>query len=75
MKDAYIELDEAVVDGLIDRFLNGLPPMDAGWTDRAAFRRLSTLPVFNAISKLPAGLSISIRSNAIPNFLPIFLVS
>jgi aminoglycoside/choline kinase family phosphotransferase len=43
LKDAYIELDEAVVDGLIDHFLDGLAAHKQGWTDRAAFRRLFDL--------------------------------
>jgi len=43
LKDAYIELDEAIVDGLIDYFLDGLDAHGKGWTDRAAFRRLFDL--------------------------------
>ncbi|MGZ8393441.1 MAG: aminoglycoside phosphotransferase family protein [Nitrospira sp.] len=43
LKDAYIELDEAMVDGLIDHFLNGLVAHGQSWTDRAAFRRLFDL--------------------------------
>ena len=43
LKDAYIELDEAVVDGLIDHFLNGLTAHGQGWVDRTAFRRLFDL--------------------------------
>ena len=40
LKDAYIELDDAVVDGLVDHFLDGLAAQGQGWADRAAFRRL-----------------------------------
>ena len=43
LKDAYIELDEAVVDNLIEHFLNGLAAQGQGGTDRAAFRRLFDL--------------------------------
>ncbi len=43
LKDAYIELDDAVVDKLIDHFLNGLASHGKGWADRAAFRRLFEL--------------------------------
>ena len=43
LKDAYIELDEAVVEGLIGHFLNGLAAHGQGWGDRAAFRRLFDL--------------------------------
>ncbi|MFZ1764809.1 MAG: phosphotransferase [Nitrospira sp.] len=40
LKDAYIELDDAVVDGLVDHFLDGLAAQGQGWADRAALRRL-----------------------------------
>ena len=43
LKDAYIELYEAVVEGLIDHFLNGVAAYGYGWHDRAAFRRLFDL--------------------------------
>ncbi|HVG02234.1 MAG TPA: phosphotransferase [Nitrospira sp.] len=43
LKDAYIELDEAVVNSLIDHFLDGLAVRGQGWRDRAAFRRLFDL--------------------------------
>ena len=43
LKDAYIELEEAVVDRLIDGFLDGLASHKQGWADRAAFRRLFDL--------------------------------
>lgn len=43
LKDAYIELDDAVVDGLIDHFLDGLAAHGQRWADRAAFRRLFDL--------------------------------
>lgn len=43
LKDAYIELDEAVVAGLIDHFLDGLAGYGQGWADRTAFRRLFDL--------------------------------
>jgi aminoglycoside/choline kinase family phosphotransferase len=40
LRDAYIELDEALVDRLIDRFLDGLVTHRQGWASREAFRRL-----------------------------------
>ena len=43
LKDAYIELDETVVNDLIDHFLNGLAAHGQGWADRGAFRRLFDL--------------------------------
>lgn len=43
LKDAYIELDDAVVDGLIEHFLDGLDFHGRGWEDRTAFRRLFDL--------------------------------
>ena len=43
LKDAYIELEEAVVDSLIDHFLNGLAAHGQVRPDRATFRRLFDL--------------------------------
>lgn len=43
LKDAYIELDEAVVERLIEHFLDGLAVHGQGWADRTAFRRLFDL--------------------------------
>jgi aminoglycoside/choline kinase family phosphotransferase len=40
LRDAYIELDEALIDRLIDRYLDGLAPHRQAWTNREAFRRL-----------------------------------
>lgn len=40
LKDAYIELEDSVVEGLVDHFLDGLAAHGQGWADRAAFRRL-----------------------------------
>ena len=43
LKDAYIELDEAMVDALIDHFLDGLAAQGVEIGDRTAFRRLFDL--------------------------------
>ncbi len=43
LRDAYIELDEDMIDGLIDRFLDGMAVQGRVWADRAAFRRLFDL--------------------------------
>ena len=43
LKDAYIELDEAMVGRLIDHFLDSLAAHGQGRADRAAFRRLFDL--------------------------------
>ena len=43
LKDAYIELDDTVVDGLVDHFLDGLASQGMRVADRAAFRRLFDL--------------------------------
>jgi N-acetylmuramate 1-kinase len=43
LRDAYIELDEALIDRLIDRYLDGLARHRQVWTDREAFRRLFDL--------------------------------
>jgi aminoglycoside/choline kinase family phosphotransferase len=40
LRDAYIELDEALIERLIDRFLGGLATHRQVWTNRKAFRRL-----------------------------------
>jgi aminoglycoside/choline kinase family phosphotransferase len=40
LRDAYIELDEALVDRLIDRYLDRMAVHRQGWSDREAFRRL-----------------------------------
>ena len=40
LKDAYIELDEAVVDALIEHFLDGVAAQGVKIADRPAFRRL-----------------------------------
>jgi aminoglycoside/choline kinase family phosphotransferase len=43
LRDAYIQLDEDLVDGLIDYFMDGMPAQGRGRFDRAAFRRLFDL--------------------------------
>jgi N-acetylmuramate 1-kinase len=40
LRDAYIELDERLIDRLIDRYLDGLPMHRHVWTNRETFRRL-----------------------------------
>jgi aminoglycoside/choline kinase family phosphotransferase len=40
LRDAYIELDEALIDRLVDRYLDGLAAHRHVWTNRGAFRRL-----------------------------------
>jgi aminoglycoside/choline kinase family phosphotransferase len=40
LRDAYIELDESLIDRLIDRYLDRLATHRQVWTDREAFRRL-----------------------------------
>ncbi|GAB1722721.1 MAG: putative Phosphotransferase [Nitrospira sp.] len=43
LKDAYIELDDAVVDALVEHFLDRLEGLGAKVDDREAFRRLFDL--------------------------------
>lgn len=43
LRDAYIRLDEALVDGLVAYYLDQLAERRLVWTDRAAFRRLFDL--------------------------------
>ena len=40
LRDAYIELDEALIDRLIDRYLDQMAAHRQVWTNREAFRRL-----------------------------------
>jgi aminoglycoside/choline kinase family phosphotransferase len=40
LRDAYIELDEALIDRLINRYLDRLAPHRQLWASREAFRRL-----------------------------------
>src|SRR5215467_84164 len=40
LRDAYIALDESLIDRLIDRYLNRLGAHRQVWTDRETFRRL-----------------------------------
>jgi aminoglycoside/choline kinase family phosphotransferase len=40
LRDAYIGLDEALIDRLINRYLDGLATHRQVWTNRDAFRRL-----------------------------------
>jgi aminoglycoside/choline kinase family phosphotransferase len=40
LRDAYIELDEALIDRLINRYLDQLAAHRRVWTNREAFRRL-----------------------------------
>jgi aminoglycoside/choline kinase family phosphotransferase len=43
LKDAYIELDGSMVDGLVEHFLDGLAAQGGEVADRASFRRLFDL--------------------------------
>ena len=43
LRDAYIQLDESLVDGLVDYYLDQLAERRFVWTNRAAFRRLFDL--------------------------------
>ena len=40
LRDAYIRLDESLIDGLVDYYLDQLAERRYVWTNRAAFRRL-----------------------------------
>lgn len=43
LRDAYIELEEPLVDDLINEYLDGMARHSTTWPDRAAFRRLFDL--------------------------------
>jgi aminoglycoside/choline kinase family phosphotransferase len=70
LKDAYIELDEAVVDGLIDHYLNGLAAQGQGWRDRAGFRRLFDLTSIQRNLKAAGRFVYIDQVKHNPKFLP-----
>lgn len=43
LRDAYIQIDELLVEGLVDYYLDQLAERKVVWTNRAAFRRLFDL--------------------------------
>jgi hypothetical protein len=43
LRDAYIQLDESLVDRLVDYYLDQLAERRSVWTNRTAFRRLFDL--------------------------------
>ncbi|HMS85488.1 MAG TPA: phosphotransferase [Nitrospira sp.] len=43
VRDAYIQLDEALVDELVEYYLDQIADQNAGWTDRTVFRRVFDL--------------------------------
>lgn len=43
LRDAYVQLDESLVDRLVDYYLDQLAERKVVWTNRAAFRRLFDL--------------------------------
>jgi aminoglycoside/choline kinase family phosphotransferase len=69
LRDAYIELDEALIDRLIDRFLDGLATHRQVWTNREAFRRLFDFTSIQRNLKAAGRFVYIDRVKGNPNFL------
>jgi len=69
LRDAYIELDEALIDRLINRYLDRLAPHRHMWTDREAFRRLFDFTSIQRNLKAAGRFVYIDRVKGNPNFL------
>jgi N-acetylmuramate 1-kinase len=69
LRDAYIELDEALIDRLIDRFLDQMAAHRHVWTNREAFRRLFDLTSIQRNFKAAGRFVYIDRVKGNPNFL------
>ncbi len=69
LRDAYIELDEALIDRLIDRYLDGLATHRQVWTNREAFRRLFDFTSIQRNLKAAGRFVYIDRVKGNPNFL------
>jgi aminoglycoside/choline kinase family phosphotransferase len=69
LKDAYIELEDVVVDGLVDHFLTGLADLGVKVGDRQAFRRLFDLTSIQRNLKAAGRFVYIDRVKHNPNFL------
>ena len=69
LRDAYIELDEALIDRLIDRYLDQLAAHRQVWTNREAFRRLFDFTSIQRNLKAAGRFVYIDRVKGNPNFL------
>jgi aminoglycoside/choline kinase family phosphotransferase len=69
LRDAYIELDESLIDRLIDRYLDGLATHRQVWTNREAFRRLFDFTSIQRNLKAAGRFVYIDRVKGNPNFL------
>jgi N-acetylmuramate 1-kinase len=69
LRDAYIELDEALIDSLINRYLDGLATHRQVWTNREAFRRLFDFTSIQRNLKAAGRFIYIDRVKGNPNFL------
>jgi hypothetical protein len=69
LRDAYIELDEALIDRLIDRFLDRLATHQPVWANREAFRRLFDFTSIQRNLKAAGRFVYIDRVKGNPNFL------
>ena len=69
LRDAYIELEEALIDRLITRYLDGLAMHRQVWTNREAFRRLFDFTSIQRNLKAAGRFVYIDRVKGNPNFL------
>jgi aminoglycoside/choline kinase family phosphotransferase len=69
LRDAYIELDEALIDRLINRYLDRLATHRQVWTDRKAFHRLFDFTSIQRNLKAAGRFVYIDRVKGNPNFL------
>ena len=69
LRDAYIELDEALIDRLINRYLDQLAPHRQVWANREAFRRLFDFTSIQRNLKAAGRFVYIDRVKGNPNFL------
>jgi aminoglycoside/choline kinase family phosphotransferase len=69
LRDAYIELDEALIDRLIDRYLDQMAAHRQVWTNREAFRRLFDFTSIQRNLKAAGRFVYIDRVKGNPNFL------
>ena len=69
LRDAYIELDEVLIDRLIDRYLDQMAAHRQVWTNREAFRRLFDFTSIQRNLKAAGRFVYIDRVKGNPNFL------
>ncbi len=69
LRDAYIQLDEPLVDDLVNYYLGQMAEQHFGWTNRIAFRRLFDLTSIQRNLKAAGRFVYIDRIKGNPNFL------